>query len=83
MLASFKAPTLRRGTQILRATSPRGPFTPLTDQPITPRDWDCLDGTLYLDPSDQPWMVFWPRMDSNRGRDHLRHAARRRLDARR
>lgn len=58
MFASFKAEGARRGTQILAADGPQGPFVPLSDQPVTPRDWECLDGTLYVDASNQPWIVF-------------------------
>ncbi len=58
MFASFKAEGARRGTQILRAESPRGPFLPISEGPVTPRDWECLDGTLYVDRADQPWLVF-------------------------
>ncbi len=58
MFASFKAEGARRGTQILAADGPQGPFVPLSEQPVTPRDWECLDGTLYVDANDQPWIVF-------------------------
>jgi arabinan endo-1,5-alpha-L-arabinosidase len=58
MFASFKAPQRYRGTQILGADQPSGPYTPLTDGPITPPDWQCLDGTLYVDLDGQPWIVF-------------------------
>ena len=58
MFASFKAEGARRGTQILAADGPQGPFLPLSDKPVTPRDWECLDGTLYIDASNQPWIVF-------------------------
>ena len=58
MLVSFKSATERRGTQILRAESPMGPFLPHSDGPVTPRDWECLDGTLYIDKGGAPWMVF-------------------------
>lgn len=58
LFASFKAEGVRRGTQILAADSPRGPFLPISDGPATPRDWECLDGTLYVDAHDQPWIVF-------------------------
>lgn len=58
MFATFKAEGVRRGTQILAADSPRGPFQPISDAPATPRDWECLDGTLYVDADEQPWMVF-------------------------
>lgn len=58
MFASFKAEGACRGTQILAADTPEGPFLPITDGPITPRDWECLDGTLFIDADDHPWIVF-------------------------
>lgn len=58
MFASFKKDGLCRGTQILRASSPLGPFSPISDGPVTPRDWECLDGTLYIDKAGRPYMVF-------------------------
>jgi beta-xylosidase len=58
MFASFKAEGVARGTQILAADSPKGPFLPISDGPVTPRDWECLDGTLYVDDDGNPWMIF-------------------------
>jgi len=58
MFASFKADGLCRGTQVLVADSPLGPFRPHSAGPLTPRDWECLDGTLFLDEAGAPWMVF-------------------------
>jgi beta-xylosidase len=58
MFASFKAEGICRGTQILAADSPQGPFLPISGEPVTPRDWECLDGTLFVDADDQPWIVF-------------------------
>jgi len=58
MFASFKAKGVCRGTQILRSESPLGPFLPLSDKPVTPPDWECLDGTLFVTPEGAPWMVF-------------------------
>lgn len=58
MLASFKADGKRRGTQILVSDKPIGPYIPLTDEPITPKEWECLDGTLYIDEEGDPWIVF-------------------------
>ena len=60
MFASFKKDGLCRGTQILKAESPMGPFKPHSDGPVTPRDWECLDGTLYLEKTDgnRPYMIF-------------------------
>jgi hypothetical protein len=58
LFASFKAQGVCRGTQILAASSPRGPFHPLSAGPVTPPDWECLDGTFYVAADGQPWMVF-------------------------
>jgi arabinan endo-1,5-alpha-L-arabinosidase len=58
MFASFKAPRRYRGTQVLCATRPEGPYAPLTDGPVTPPDWECLDGTLHVGADGNPWTVF-------------------------
>ena len=58
MLASFKADGRPRGVQILKADTPLGPFVPQSDGPLTPKDWECLDGTLYFDGEHTPWLVF-------------------------
>ncbi len=58
MLATFKAHERYRGTQVLRADSPEGPFLPISEGPVTPDDWQCLDGTLYVDTDGAPWMIF-------------------------
>lgn len=58
MFASFKADGVCRGTQILRSDSPMGPFVLHSDGPVTPRDWECLDGTLYVDKNGIPYMIF-------------------------
>lgn len=50
--------TKHRGCTILRSDSPEGPFVEITDGQITPSDWDSIDGTFYVDPDGQPWMVF-------------------------
>ena len=48
-----------RGTQVFRSTtaSPAGPYEPLSEGPVTPREWKALDGTLWVE-DHQPWLVF-------------------------
>lgn len=58
MFASFKNPDVCRGTAILRSESPTGPFVPHSDGPVTPREWECLDGTFYISKAGKPYMVF-------------------------
>jgi beta-xylosidase len=58
MFASFKSKDASRGTQVLISDKASGPFKPLMDKPITPSGWECLDGTLYIDEKNTPWIVF-------------------------
>lgn len=57
MFVSFFAKDKMRGTQILKADSPMGPFKVHSAGPVTPSDWMCLDGTLYIE-KGVPYMVF-------------------------
>ena len=53
-----KGPTQwKRGTQVLVADVPLGPFRPFANRPHTPVDWMALDGTLFVE-DNVPWMVF-------------------------
>jgi hypothetical protein len=64
MFATFGLNDRERGTQVLRATAPAGPYEVWSDGPVTPAGWLCLDGTLHVD-ADGPWMVFcheWPQV---------------------
>jgi len=48
-----------RGTITAVADSPDGPFEMLNpDAAVPPADFMTLDGTLYIDPKNQPWMVY-------------------------
>ena len=57
MFASFKSEERCRGTQILVADCPTGPFLPMTKYSVTPEDWECLDGTLFVE-NNIPYIVF-------------------------
>jgi len=52
-----RPPIFKRGTQILVADSPKGPFRPFQNRAHTPSDWTALDGTLWVE-DGFPWMVF-------------------------
>jgi len=58
MFASFIGKGYKRGTAILKAENPEGPFYPHSQGAVTPKDWMCLDGTFYVDRNKQPWIVF-------------------------
>ncbi len=58
MFATFRGADKMRGTAILKAENPLGPYLPWSDGPVTPKDWMSLDGTLYVDKKGKPWIVF-------------------------
>ena len=57
MLASFKADGRPRATHILVSDTPDGTFVPVSDTPATPAEWECLDGTLWVE-DGVPYLVF-------------------------
>ena len=57
MLATFTKENGLRGTYILKSNSPMGPFIPHSDGAVTPFEWECLDGTLYIQ-DGKPYIVF-------------------------
>ena len=66
----FNSVTEHRGCIICKSDSPQGPFVEITNGFITPSDWDSIDGTFYVDPDGQPWMVFvheWTSMPGSVG----------------
>ena len=58
LFSTFRAEGTYRRCQCLVADSPLGPFRPAGPAPLTPEGWQCLDGTLYADPEEKPWLVF-------------------------
>lgn len=52
-------PTYRRSTILAVSDTPVGPFTDMNVKaPLTDPTFDTLDGTLYVDPSGKPYLVF-------------------------
>lgn len=58
MFCTFTQKNGHRGVYILKADSPEGPFVPHSDGAVNPTEWECLDGTLYVDKNGCPYMVF-------------------------
>lgn len=58
MFVSLRSDDRLRGTQILKSESPMGPFLAFTNDAITPKDWQCLDGTFYIDKKGNPYIIF-------------------------
>lgn len=58
LFITVSSDTRKRGTTVLVSDKPEGPFTPLVNQAVTPNDWMSLDGSLYIDNSNQPWILY-------------------------
>ncbi len=67
MFATFtNEATNIKGTYILKADNPLGPFVPHSNGSITPNDWSALDGTFYVSNEGKPYSVFcheWTQID--------------------
>ena len=58
MFASFaRNDGYERGTGIFECDTPNGTFKDIVGEAITPKDWECLDGTLYVE-NDTPYIIF-------------------------
>lgn len=56
MFASFMANGHMRAVQVLASDRPEGPYE-VWSCPLTPNNWMCLDGTLYVE-DEIPYMIF-------------------------
>lgn len=58
IFATFEQPNGFRGTYSLVSDSITGPYVPCSDKALTPVEWWSLDGTLFVDENDVPYLVF-------------------------
>lgn len=59
MFATFDSSVSpKKGTMILKADTPLGPFSLHSHGKVTPDEWNCLDGTFYLSKDGKPYMIF-------------------------
>lgn len=66
MFATFRVSDTKKGTAILISDTPDGKFVMLSNGPITPEGWECLDGTFYEE-NGTPYMIFcheWTQIDN-------------------
>lgn len=57
LFGSCKAEGKCRATHIFVCDTPDGEFVPVSETPITPPDWECLDGTFFVE-DGTPYMIF-------------------------
>jgi GH43 family beta-xylosidase len=58
MFCTFTKENGLRGVHILVSDSPLGEFKLHSNGAVTPNEWECLDGTLYVNKKGEPYLVF-------------------------
>lgn len=58
MFLTLSAPGVKRGTSILVSDRATGTFQPLVNRAVTPQEWTCLDGSLYIDQEGKLWLFY-------------------------
>ena len=58
MFVTFSSDKQKRGVSILMSDRPDGDFKPIINEPVTDKEWMCLDGSLYVDKHGNPWMIY-------------------------
>ncbi len=67
---SGKTDTTNRATGVAVATSPEGPYVDLMASPLTPPEWNCLDGHLFRDDDGSEYFIYsheWVDFPSGNG----------------
>ena len=57
LFGSCKAEGKCRATEIFVSDTPEGEFVPVSTHPKTPIEWECLDGTFFVE-DGRPYIVF-------------------------
>lgn len=57
LFGSVREKNGNRLTQIFVSDKPDGKFTPLSESARTPIEWNCIDGTLWVE-NGRPYMIF-------------------------
>lgn len=57
LIATLGGTDRKKGVYVLAADSPLGPFSPVSDRPLTPENWACIDGSIFWD-EGRPYLLF-------------------------
>lgn len=56
LITTLGASDRKKGIYVLRSEQPTGPFEVYSER-ITPKDWSCIDGTVYME-QGVPYLIF-------------------------
>ena len=63
LITTLGAEDRKKGVYVLKSPSPTGPYEPCGGR-LTPEDWSCIDGTVYLE-EGKPWLIFSRSFEDN------------------
>ena len=58
LITTLASESRKAGVYALVSDSPLGPFMPVSTSPLTPDSWTCIDGSLYFDEHNAPFLLF-------------------------
>ena len=58
LITTLASENRKKGVYVLAADSPLGPFKALSDKPLTPAEWNCIDGSVFEDADGRLWLLF-------------------------
>lgn len=58
LIATLGGADRKKGVYALVADQPLGPFVPVSDKPLTPEDWACIDGNIFWDENGKAHLIF-------------------------
>ena len=58
MITTLGGEDRKKGIYVLTAENPLGPFALVSEDPLTPQEWTCIDGSLFWDEENKPWLLF-------------------------
>ena len=58
MITTLGGEDRKKGVYVLTAENPLGPFVLISENPLTPPEWTCIDGSLFWDEENTPWLLF-------------------------
>ena len=56
LITTLASQNRKKGIYVLKSNSLLGPFLPFGKR-LTPPDWSCIDGTVYME-DGRPWLIF-------------------------
>ena len=72
LFGSVKADGVCRATHIFVCDTPDGKFVPVSDKHITPENWECLDGTFWIE-NGKPYIKLYGELKKIADKENIKN----------